>query len=92
MQDHFKRVITACGIDHATYHALRHTFATRCVELGFDVKSLSELLGHAAVGMTLDRYVHPTLEHKRINMQRLSGHMVAGITGNWHVQQNFSEV
>jgi integrase len=42
------------------------------VELGFDAKSLSELLGHATVGMTLDRYVHPTMEHKRAHMQRLS--------------------
>ena len=73
MQDHFARVLTRCGIKEANYHALRHTFATRCVELGFDVKSLSELLGHSTVSMTMDRYVHPTLEHKRENMQLLSG-------------------
>jgi integrase len=72
MQYHFERVVAACGIEYANYHALRHTFATRCVELGFDAKSLSELLGHATVGMTLDRYVHPTMEHKRAHMQRLS--------------------
>ena len=61
----------------ANYHALRHTFATRCVELGFDVKSLSELLGHSTVSMTMDRYVHPTMEHKREHMQRLSGFISA---------------
>ena len=72
MQYHFHKVLTRCGIADANYHALRHTFATRCVELGFDVKSLSELLGHSTVSMTMDRYVHPSLEHKRENMQRLS--------------------
>ena len=65
MQYHFGRIAAACGIPDANYHALRHTFATRCVELGLDAKCLSELLGHATVTMTLDRYVHPTIEHKR---------------------------
>lgn len=73
MQYHFWRTLERSGVGHANYHALRHTFATRCVELGFDVKSLSELLGHATVSMTMDRYVHPSLEHKRANMQLLSG-------------------
>ncbi len=72
MQNQFKRVLTRCGIEAANFHALRHTFATRCVELGFDAKSLSELLGHASVAITMNRYVHPTMELKRNNMQRLS--------------------
>lgn len=72
MQYHFRRTLERCGISYANYHALRHTFATRCVELGFDVKCLSELLGHSTVTMTMDRYVHPTLDHKRAHMQRLS--------------------
>lgn len=79
MQDHFARVLARCGIGDANYHALRHTFATRCVELGFDVKSLSELLGHSTVSMTMDRYVHPTMEHKRENMQLLSGLLGEGV-------------
>lgn len=72
MQYHFRRTLERCGISYANYHALRHTFATRCVELGFDVKCLSELLGHSTVTMTMDRYVHPTMDHKREHMQRLS--------------------
>lgn len=72
MQNHFKRLLDECAIQTANYHALRHTFATRCVELGFDVKSLSEILGHASVNITMNRYVHPSLELKRENMQRLS--------------------
>lgn len=72
LQYYFDHVTQACGIDHVNYHALRHTFATRCVELGFDIKCLSELLGHSTVTMTMDRYVHPTMEHKRNHMQRLT--------------------
>lgn len=41
--------------------------------MGFDVKSLSEILGHASVSITMNRYVHPSMELKRENMQRLSG-------------------
>lgn len=48
------------------------SFATRCIELGFDVKSLSEILGHATVNITMNRYVHPTLEMKKNNMEKLS--------------------
>lgn len=72
MQYHFHRALERCGLDDANYHALRHTFATRCVELGFDVKTLSELLGHSTVTMTMDRYVHPTLDLKREHMGRIS--------------------
>lgn len=72
MQNHFRRITNACGISNVNYHALRHTFATRCVELGFDIKSLSEILGHASVNITMNRYVHPSMETKRKNMMRLS--------------------
>lgn len=72
MQNHFKRVTAQSGIHPANFHALRHSFATRCVELGFDIKSLSEILGHASVNITMNRYVHPSMELKRQNMQRLS--------------------
>jgi integrase len=72
MQNHFKKVLKNSGITSANYHSLRHTFATRCIELGFDVKSLSEILGHASVNITMNRYVHPSMDLKRENMQRLS--------------------
>lgn len=72
MQNHFKKLLKCCEIEDANYHALRHTFATRCVELGFDVKSLSEILGHASVNITMNRYVHPSMQLKQANMQRLS--------------------
>lgn len=47
------------------FHALRHTFATRCIARGADAKTLSEILGHSNVKTTLQLYVHPTIEQKR---------------------------
>ena len=67
----FKNYIKACGLENVNFHALRHTFATRCVEAGFDVKTLSEILGHVNVNITLNRYVHSSIEFKRKNMEKL---------------------
>lgn len=72
MENRFKAVTKECDIHDVNFHALRHTFATRCVELGFDVKSLSEILGHASVNITMNRYVHPSMELKKKNMNLLS--------------------
>lgn len=75
MQYRYKVVLKKCGIADANFHTLRHTFATRCVEAGFDVKSLSEILGHSSVNITLDRYVHPSMDLKRNNMNKLSEYL-----------------
>ena len=72
LENRFKSALRACGIAPAGFHICRHSFATRCIELGFDVKSLSEILGHASVNITMNRYVHPSMEFKRENMNRLS--------------------
>ena len=72
MQNKFKKALKSSSIESANFHAIRHTFATRCIELGFDVKSLSEILGHATVNITMNRYVHPTLDLKKENMKKLS--------------------
>ena len=53
------------------FHTMRHTFATRCIELGCDTKTLSEILGHSSISITMNRYVHPSLEHKRKNITKL---------------------
>ena len=71
MQNHFQRYVKESGITKANYHALRHTFATRCVEAGFEIKSLSEILGHANVNITLNRYVHSSFDLKSDNMNKL---------------------
>ena len=71
MQNHFKRYLKDCHMKDINFHALRHTFATRCIELGFEVKSLSEILGHSSVNITLNRYVHSFFELKKQNMNKL---------------------
>lgn len=72
MQYRFKKILKETGIDNRTFHTLRHTFATNCVENGMDVKALSELLGHSDVKITLNRYVHPTMDSKRKQIASLS--------------------
>ena len=66
------RIILPKKFERVHPHALRHTFATQCIELGFDIKSLSEILGHANVNITLNRYVHPSMYLKQQNMNKLS--------------------
>ena len=72
MQNHFKKILKEAGLENRNFHTLRHTFATNCIEGGTDVKSLSELLGHSDVQITLDRYVHPSMDTKRKYLDVLS--------------------
>lgn len=72
LQYRMERYTESCGLDGVHFHTLRHTFATRCVEVGFEIKSLSEILGHANTTITLDRYVHSSMELKRNNMNKLA--------------------
>lgn len=74
----YKRILSDCGLEGYNYHALRHTFATRCIENGFDVKSLSEILGHSDVSTTLQRYVHPSMKLKQSQMDRLGSISICG--------------
>lgn len=76
MQIKFKKIIEVCDIDNVTFHTLRHTFATRCVECDCDIKSLSEILGHADVNTTLNRYVHSSLELKQTNINKLQKYAI----------------
>ena len=71
VQKRFKTLLKRCGIPNRKFHALRHSFATMCIEKGFDIKTLSELLGHASVKTTMDIYVHSNLEQKKTYMNRL---------------------
>ena len=70
LQYSFKSTLKKCNINDINFHSLRHTFATNCVELGFDIKTLSELLGHSNVSFTLNRYVHSSINQK-IQQMRL---------------------
>ena len=64
-RNHFNRILKKYDISHINFHGLRHTFASKCIELGADYKTVSELLGHASVNVTLNLYVHPQIEQKR---------------------------
>lgn len=64
-RNHFNKFLKKHNIPHINFHGLRHTFATKCIELGADYKTVSELLGHASVNITLNLYVHPQIEQKR---------------------------
>ena len=67
----YKKIMKESKISFINYHGLRHTFATRCIESGVDVKSLSEILGHANVSITLNTYVHSSMELKRAQIEKL---------------------
>lgn len=71
-QNKLKSYLRQAEIGNKSFHALRHTFATNCIESGMDAKSLSEILGHANVQITLNRYVHPSIALKRQQMNKLS--------------------
>ena len=59
------------GVRRVHPHALRHTFATTCLQSGCDIKTLSEILGHADANVTLKRYVHSDMKRKKSEMQRV---------------------
>ncbi len=64
-QNTFTIMLNKLNIEHKGFHSLRHTFATRAIESGMDVKTLSELLGHKNANITLNRYAHSLIEHKK---------------------------
>lgn len=67
----FELLLKKLHIPHRGFHSLRHTFATRAIECGMDVKTLSELLGHKNATITLNRYAHSLMDHKKAMMNRL---------------------
>lgn len=72
IQYRFQKVLKDCHLNRCNFHILRHTFATRCVEANIDIKTLSEILGHSSVNITMNRYVHPSLNMKRDSMEKLA--------------------
>ncbi len=67
----FRRLLGRAGVPPRSFHSLRHTYATRCVEQGVDIKSLSENLGHSNVQITLQRYVHPSFDIRKEEINKL---------------------
>lgn len=72
MQYRFANILKNVKLPSVHFHALRHMFASKCVKLGFDVKTLSEILGHSKVEITLNRYVHSSFEQKKEFMSRIA--------------------
>ena len=70
-QRSFERLLKRLQIPHKGFHSLRHTFATRALEIGVDVKTLSEILGHKNANVTLQRYAHSMPEHKKEVMNKI---------------------
>jgi integrase len=71
MQYHFKAVLKKANLPSMNFHQTRHIFATNCLICGFDIKTLSEILGHSTIELTLNRYVHSSKERKRECMEKL---------------------
>lgn len=72
LQYRFAALLKNGNLPSVHFHSLRHAFATNCIALGFDVKTLSEILGHSSVEVTLNRYVHSSIDRKRECMSRLT--------------------
>ncbi len=67
----YKKILNLCNIQNYNFHVLRHTFASNCIKIGMDAKSLSELLGHSDVNITLNRYVHSSYSIKKKFLDKL---------------------
>ena len=72
MRDALNYLLAAAGIEHANFHALRHTFATRAIESGVNVKTLSDILGHSTVQITMDLYCHSSIDLMRESMDKMT--------------------
>ena len=72
IQRRFSRLAKRLGLSGAHFHTLRHTFATRLLELGVDVKTVSALLGRSSARTTLDFYAHSLSEQQRAAVAQLS--------------------
>lgn len=73
MRDAFEYLLKVAEIDHANFHSLRHTFATRAIENGVNIKTLSDILGHSQVQITMDLYCHSSLDLMRDSMNKVMG-------------------
>lgn len=68
----YKKVLAAAGVKDRKFHTIRHTFATRALELGVDIKTLSEILGHSSVNITLNVYTHSLMEQKKVAIEKFN--------------------
>ena len=69
--NYYMNILDKLNIEKHKFHTLRHTFATRALLNGVDIKTLSDILGHSSVKITLDRYVHMKKEEKLMQINKL---------------------
>ena len=72
LRNYFHNMLRDLGIPKVRFHALRHSFATRCIASRCDYKTVSAILGHSSISTTLDLYVHPDLSDKKRCIDRLA--------------------
>ncbi|MBQ6198273.1 MAG: site-specific integrase [Bacteroidales bacterium] len=71
-RDYYHRLLKELGLPRLRFHALRHSFATRCIDSRCDYKTVSSILGHASIATTMNLYVHPDLSQKRKCVERVA--------------------
>ena len=67
----FKEILIKSKVKVVKFHTLRHTFATNCIDVGMDIKTLSEILGHSSIEMTLNKYVHSSRKTKKKYLEKI---------------------
>src|SRR6185437_3015398 len=67
----FEASVRKAGIAEFTWHCLRHTFASRLVMAGVDIRTVAELMGHRTLAMTM-RYTHLSPDHNLEAVERLA--------------------
>ena len=87
----YKQTLEELQIPYLNFHCLRHTFATRCITMGWDVRTLSEVLGHSDIKITMEYYFHSSMEYKKLQMQ-LQLAAVAGAEVSNDDTQRFQQI
>ena len=78
-QFYFEKLLQTSKIRVMNFHALRHTFASRMISIGIDIKTVSELLGHKDTMITINRYVHSHIDQKKKAMNSLERNFIKDI-------------
>jgi len=82
----YKKILIKAGVSDRKFHAIRHTFATRALELNVDIKTISDILGHSNVSITMNIYAHSLMEQKKIAIDRFNNmHLASMETGQYAV-------
>ena len=69
---YFRKLLASLDIPPIRFHALRHSFATRCIQSRCDYRTVSSILGHASISTTLNLYVHPGFEDKKRAIEKMA--------------------